>query len=283
MNDIRLCAVVVTYHPNVTEVIENINRYIDDIDHLIIWRNTPYGSQSSDIQVDNQALEPYKDKVSFMGTGVNEGIAYPLNQAAKWAVVYGYTHLLTMDQDSYWEDFPVFKAQFIHAATKYKIIAPNVNWVWPKQDVKEANICITSGATYDLKLFEEVGYFCEDYFIDAIDTEMCYRALEHGYPTAILGHCNLKQHFGNTEKKKYCSTSHYSPFRRYHIMRNHIWLWRNHSQIMDIAQKKRTAMMFPRETYKILAFEKFKFQKLRMLCKGVYDGLFRNPGGRQRI
>ena len=37
----RLLSVVITYFPNIENTIQNIESYIDHVDCLIIWENTP--------------------------------------------------------------------------------------------------------------------------------------------------------------------------------------------------------------------------------------------------
>lgn len=49
--------------------------------------------------------EAYADKIEFMGTGKNEGIAFCPEPDVNRLQGNGYTHLLTMDQDSSFVDF----------------------------------------------------------------------------------------------------------------------------------------------------------------------------------
>src|SRR5262249_23546736 len=45
---------------------------------------------------------------------------------------------------------------------------------------------ITSGSLIDLDAFRQIGPFRSDFFIDAIDTEWCFRAWHSGYSCWVL-------------------------------------------------------------------------------------------------
>lgn len=57
----RLCAVVITYYPDKDDAINNISRYIDDVDHLIICDNTPDPDRES-YRVE---IPQYSDKITY--------------------------------------------------------------------------------------------------------------------------------------------------------------------------------------------------------------------------
>ena len=44
-----------------------------------------------------------------------------------------------------------------------------------KKEIDIIPISITSGSIYEISVFEEIGLFFEDFFIDAIDTEFSFR------------------------------------------------------------------------------------------------------------
>ncbi len=74
----KLCGVVITYYPMVKEAKENILRYLPFVDHLIIWENTPReDAEQFRITLPKES----QSKITYLSSGKNEGIAYPLNQA----------------------------------------------------------------------------------------------------------------------------------------------------------------------------------------------------------
>jgi rhamnosyltransferase len=267
----KICAVVVTYFPDVVESINNIKRYINGVDHLIIWENTPENERVKY----RITLQEYTERISYMSTGKNEGIAYALNRAVEYARENGYTHLLTMDQDSQWVDFKYFKSLAVTNEGVFSLACPNVSSRWKHETVSDAKACITSGSLFDLLIFERIGLFREDYFIDAVDTEFCYRIRKNNEKILVFGQTSLVQRFGEPTKVLGHSISNYSSFRTYYIVRNHLWLWREYPDIIDSNQKEwilKTNIIY--RLVLILLFEKDKLPKLYRLMLGVKDGLF---------
>ena len=118
----KLAAVVVTFYPDINETILFIEKYIEYVDHLIIWENTPVKDYA------NYKIEipDHDNKITYMGTGSNEGIGYALNRAIEWSVENNFTHLLTMDQDSCFDknefiDFEIDKVSLISNFKMFKL------------------------------------------------------------------------------------------------------------------------------------------------------------------
>lgn len=268
----KICAVVVTYFPNAEETVSNILRYIEYVDHLIIWENTP----KEKLGEHKIQIPEYDSIISYMGTGKNEGIGYALNRAVEYATKNHYTHLLTMDQDSQWVDFCAFKKLAIMYMGKYVLACPNVNGRWEQKIKPDVKACITSGSLYDLSIFGRIGLFREDYFIDAVDTEFCYRIKRNGGSIYVFGQTSLMQTYGSPTKLGRYTLTNYSPFRTYHIIRNHIWLWREYPDIITPEQKKwlLKSNIISRFIL-IVLLECDKWKKLVSLFRGIYHGLFK--------
>lgn len=270
----KICGVVITYNPEPEEIKENILRYLPGVEHLVIWRNS---DTEADREIENtfQSLSP---KISFMGYGENKGIGYALNRVAEKAKLDGYTHILTMDQDSYWEDFNKYRQHVEALADKDMIFSPNVNNEYPA--ITQHNpYTITSGSIFNLALFDKIGGFKENYFIDGVDTEFCLRASKNGYPTTMIGECNLIQNFGNRIRGKLYVITPYNAFRRYHIVRNHIWIWREYGKAVPASLKQWLLKQILKEPVKIIVSESDKLKKINAIVKGVKHGLFKNPSG----
>jgi rhamnosyltransferase len=56
---------------------------------------------------------------------------------------------------------------------------------------------ITSGSLFDLETQARVGRFREDYFIDALDTEWCFRAASRGHPVFMCEAVTMAHRVGN--------------------------------------------------------------------------------------
>lgn len=271
----KLIAVVVAYYPDLTEAILNIHQYIDFVDQLIIWENTPIKDRSSHKIV----LTDNEDKVIYLGTDKNEGIAYALNRSIEWAINRGYTHILTMDQDSFFYNFDSYKRIINKNLSEQTltIYSPNTNDMFSTQsDVVEVEYSITSGSIFNLSIFDKIGLFREDFFIDAVDLEFCIRAKRrYNYSTFIVCNAHLKQSFGNLDRTTIgFKSNNYSAFRTFFIARNNIWLWKEYPEIHSYQMFK---FLFGESIFKrpmkILLGESDKYSKFKSLFKGIYLGL----------
>lgn len=273
----KLCAVVITYYPDVIETTENILKYIEDVDHVIIWENTPL----ADRQKHKITVPKYYEKISYMGVEENQGIAYPLNRAIEWARANGYTHIMTMDQDSCWHNFKVYRQEIERYCNEnIAMFTPSIF----NKDYKKLELIppITSGAVHPLSIFDKIGYFCEEYFIDAIDHEFYYRIILNSnmvvhIPSAILNHS-----LGYKQRRKFLFfsivSSNYSAFRLYYMVRNNIWLYKmyRHEAVLpkDFLKKLVSEIIF-KPVVKILLVESGKCKKVKAILKGIRDGIKR--------
>ena len=113
----RIAACIVAYNPDVALLHQNLDAFVHFVQHVYIWWNSPIITK--DFSSDN---------VSCLGDGTNKLIAAALNECLKQCLHDGYDFLLTMDQDSVFDNF----SRFLDFVSKYyddKIIAytPNIN------------------------------------------------------------------------------------------------------------------------------------------------------------
>lgn len=265
----KICGIVITYYPDVATTITNILQYLPFIEHLIIWENTP----KKDIDKYKISLPQYNFKISFVSTGENEGISIPLNYAVKYALQNGFTHLLTMDQDSTWINFEFYR-KCIASHKSISIFCPNyTKIVFTNNTIVDFGM--QSGSIYPIETFKKIGLFNEDYFIDAVDTEFCMRAKLHGIYTKTIGNALLEHNLGYSIKKYGVTSLNYSPFRTYHIVRNHILMWKKYRNNLPSELKKCILFHYILiRVIKIFIIEDNKFAKIKALFKGVNDGLF---------
>jgi rhamnosyltransferase len=96
----KIVAIVTSYYPDAKNLEYNIKSYLPWIDRLIIWENTP-----AEKSIIKQLIDRFQnDKIEVRTTGKNEFLAFPFDETIRWAQKQGYTHLLTMDQDSYFKE-----------------------------------------------------------------------------------------------------------------------------------------------------------------------------------
>ena len=272
----NIAAVVVTYHPDPLLLYKNIKAFADHVAMIFIWRN------SSD---DFDYLDEWREKIIFMGNGFNEYIAKPLNVVMNYCMEQKYDYLLTMDQDSCWENFGDFVAEVSILTEDYSvgIYAPNVNNYLKDNSVKYKDIewVIQSGMLLDLNALKGLGGFREDYGIYGVDEEFCYWVRLHGKKVRSFTHYHLKQKYGNAQKSWLgFYVYNYSPMVRYFLIRNMIWMKREfkHSTLT-----RRIIHVFLLNMRDIILVESDKVSKLLRLSQGVIHGMFKSINRRPSL
>ena len=144
----KILAIVVTYFPEKDLLLNNVNAFINEVDHVLIWENTPESERIQHRFVQHE-------KVEYCGDGINS-ISHALNFGWKYAKDHDYDYLLTMDQDSQWEDF----SDFLHR-TVYDPEAPGGIWGplhnGVKPEVMERDTTMTSGMLIKISLINRIG------------------------------------------------------------------------------------------------------------------------------
>lgn len=270
---IRIVGVVVLYYPD-NELVKNIVSYLPDIDTLLVWKNSPL-EQSL---LNKLELEDIDHKIIYMGDETNQGVGVALNAAAHFAVREGYTHLLTMDQDSCFDSgmFP----RYLDRISKYPgndVMAFAVNT--QRVDVfseREMDVVITSGTIHPIQTFEKLGYFLENLFIDAIDSEYCFRIRKQGYKIVRFDDVFMFHQLGRVTIIPFLwgklISPNYSASRSYYLVRNHIIVKRMYGK--DSCFVKGTFKnLFLWRPLAIIFTESDKLAKLKSLVKGIIDGV----------
>lgn len=268
---IKIAAVVVLYNPS-KKNISNIDNYIDSIDKLYVVDN----SDDDVIRIDNS------NKIEYIKLNENKGIAYALNLGAKSAIKDKYKYLLTLDQDSKMNSDIVNKMkEFLENNKSDKTIG----LISPYQDIdsKDDKIngdvedmieVMTSGNIINLDAYEDIGGFKDWLFIDCVDTDYCMNLHKNGYKVLRLNNIKMKHELGQLVVhklfgKEYPCYNH-NPIRRYYIVRNNLYI----NQLYKDLFPDYCAWLIrvqKGQVKRIIAFEKNKIKKLKMMYKGYKD------------
>jgi len=273
----KLAATVVLYNPDIS-VFNKIRTYIDEIDLLIIVDNS---------EIPNTQLLSKMNKISknihYISFGENLGIAKALNTAAKLAIDKGYSHLLTMDQDSSFDRRNIsllIKNACNKTINEYAVIGPVFSLksedkrrvTAGKPVLNEVKSVITSGSILNLEAFRASGGFCEKLFIDQVDHEFCLRASKSGYKTYLLSNCFMNHKLGESETVKFLffktRVTNHNYIRRYYMTRNNLYIAVNYWREIPETIRKMTA-----DNFKMMLFEKERLKKIRSIMLGVFDFL----------
>jgi len=273
----KLAATVILYNPEIS-VIDNINTYSDHVDSLIIIDNSD--CLNSEFV---SKLKKIGKKIIYQSFGDNLGIAKALNTAAKLAIEKGFSHLLTMDQDSSFDkkNISVLKKTALKNNSKnFSVISPvftlnneSFDISMPHADIlTEVKSVITSGSILNLEAFRASGGFCEKLFIDQVDHEFCLRASKSGYKTYFLSNCFMNHKLGESETVKFLffktRVTNHNYIRRYYMTRNNLYIAVNYWREIPETIRKMTA-----DNFKMMLFEKERLKKIRSIMLGVFDFL----------
>lgn len=275
----KILGVVSSYYPDMEEFEQNIKSYISNLDLLIIWENTPI----KDSKIESFLKKLNEPNLEFRSTGKNEFLAYPFNVMAKWAISEGFTHLLTMDQDSIFKEghFENFLKKIVASTDNINAIhTPAINNNDGLEgDVVNLRYAPSSGSIYPLEIFEKIGFFRENFLIYPIDVEFCFRATRNGYLINCYSDIILNHKLGYSAKGKHGLTlNNYSAQSTYYMIRNNIILWKEYPEETNFSQK----LFFIRYkiVYRILkiGFEDNSYLKSKALVMGVLHALCGKTG-----
>jgi rhamnosyltransferase len=265
---------IILYNPNLHDVINNIKSYVNDIDLLLAIDN----SENIDPGIKGKLTEAFSNLI-YLANSQNYGIASALNQAAQIAIDMKYSWLLTMDQDSFFEKGMAKKyistAETIQsnkvAMFTCNILLKNGKRSSSLTNIEKVDLAQTSGSLLNLSIFREIGSFKEDYFIDKVDYEYCFRLIEKGYTVLGINFIHLVHQLGNMTQRKLftrtISVTSHEPVRWYYNTRNNLHLITHHGSL-----RYRVTTLFYLLFYDpivIILYEEKKKEKIKHYIKGI--------------
>ena len=266
----KLASVVVFYNPT-KQNIKNIDNYKSSVDIIYVVDNSD----------DNIIRVKDTKKIKYIKLGENKGIAHALNIGAKNAINDGYNWLLTLDQDSKMTSSIVdqMKSYLENNNTKTIGLVSPYQDIDSKDDEKNGEVedmieVMTSGNIINLDAYKKINGFKDWLFIDCVDTDYCMNLHKNGYKVLRLNNIIMKHELGNLKvhklfNKEYPCYNH-NPIRRYYIVRNNLYINEMYNKLYPdycawlIRVQKG-------QVKRILAFEKNKIKKLKMMYKGYKD------------
>jgi rhamnosyltransferase len=227
----------------------------------------------------------------------NLGVAEALNLIALHAILAGCARVILFDQDSRPPSGMISSLEAAmddlqDAGQKVAVVGPSI--VAPegrRADFKNpryfkmprrqtiggatpVRYVITSGSLVNLCAFRAVGKFRSDFFIDAIDTEWCFRAWDKGYSCWFVPSVRMAHMIGEGAVRSRLfglRFPHQSPMRMYSYFRNQVaslglahvppnWKLRFGLHVVLLA----TSMLLD---------AKFRPAVVRLIWRGISDGI----------
>jgi rhamnosyltransferase len=287
-----VCAVMVTYHAG-AETLENIRIVLPQVQALVVVDNGSAAGETASLRESSQAFG-----FQLIENHENRGIAEALNQGIAWARSRGYRWVVLFDQDSTitngfilqmfatWESHPRReRVGSIHPRYKDRVTGAEA----PIQRAKDDDgpvTSLTSGALIPTWIFDRIGYFASDFFIDCVDIEFCFRLRASGYYVADSKEAVLLHSPGHPERVSVMgfgfSPTHHSAARRYYMSRNRVVVYRRYIRLFPglVLQYVYATL---RETAKCFLAERDRARKLRNFLLGTWDGLVGRMGKRENL
>ena len=274
-----IVAGIVTYNPSLERLKNNIAALIDQVEQIYIIDN------SSDNICQIVSLFE-NDKIKIIALKHNTGLGHALNRLfyetrfSKW--------VLTLDQDS------ILPTNYIEKCKRY-IDIQNVGIItsrkydtnlkssiknsYSKKDDIMHNYnyirrTITSGALVNMEAYQESGGYDDDLFVDYVDFDFSVRLTNAGYKILRMNDVEIEHELGRSVRKTFLfwkvRFTEHSAKREYIIARNIIIFARRYHGVEKIA---RDIMSIPKHIIQIALYGEQKRYKIKMIFKGVFDGL----------
>lgn len=272
----RTAAIITWFHPS-ADVVDGVRAALRDCDVVVVVDNTPGGQAAHDVSI--------PAGVVYVAQGGNTGLAAALNTGLA-RLAPDVLHVLLLDQDSVMPEHGLPRLLGHLAAADVAIAAPSA-WdvrsgrgidplVALADTVRERDVVITSGAVVRRAALESVGTFRDDFFLDAVDQDMCLRLRNAGWrilqdQSVRLGHALGETRWHRVGRFSLRSTSH-PTWRLYTAARNGAVLLREHARRRP-RWCLRSAAQLGYWLVTVLLFEPPRRQRAAALVRGFHDGL----------
>ncbi|GKX67462.1 glycosyltransferase [Inconstantimicrobium mannanitabidum] len=272
-----IAAIIISYNSQET-IKETINSIMYQVDMVIVVDNN---SDNLCTEILSE-LVSRSNKLKVIYLSENKGIASALNIGIREAMNNNLEYIVTLDHDSICCDEFVGKmlSQYKEMELTYKdlILAPDVidksSGISKYERLSDSNKLIKveglmqSGCVFNVRIFQEIGYFNEDLFIYYVDDEFCKRV------ASVEGNCfinrdvyilhNEGKHFSKKIFGKQFELRTYSGISLYYISRNCIYMCKqfSYSYFRRIIEEFRNTILFSKNRRKDLFY----------MYKGMKDG-----------
>jgi rhamnosyltransferase len=220
----KVLAVVVSFN-GLRKTVETLDALIGKVDHVHVVDNA---SHPESLELLDSVVR--SGRISLERLGRNEGIGYALNCGARAARRLGCDWLLTMDQDSRVDDnmLEAYGAA-IARSPDLVCLTPNVlvNGRGPHNRSGPVDFAITSGNLIRMDIFDAIGGFDEELFIDGVDLDFSLRVRHAGKQIVRVENAILHHELGQRQPIRGWLSKFYMahpPLRRYYMSRNHLYL-----------------------------------------------------------
>jgi rhamnosyltransferase len=246
---------------------------------------------------DNSRLAGQIPNSCYIPNFNNLGIAKALNQGCEAALSDGYAWAMTMDQDSSWDgkylsEYINEVSRIYHIDNLVRSFSPNTvhqkeirsvlgiikhsllkrkpgknNDKDKKDKFEYVDRVISSGNIIHLEMWKDIGGFNDALFINDVDYDFCYRAVQKRYKIVKIYVCNMYHIDGEPRKTFFPHAFWYHKERIYYSIRNKVFILNNYP---NFAYKYKYRSSIRRIIFEKLFF--FEWSDFKYIVKGISDG-----------
>jgi rhamnosyltransferase len=282
----KMIGVVVTYFPAIDSQ-EKLRKMASQTDRIVIVDNSADQKTSAVLQrlADSTGAELILNNNNLgLGAALNRGAEAALQDGADWIVFF--------DQDS--DLLPNFRKTIEDVLARYSGSRPlgilGGGFVFSCDDMSAVSDqsldsptysvvdqVITSGSAYRADMLRELGPFKDEYFIDMVDTEYCWRAKRAGFQVVKTEALTFVHTIGRTVTRSILGRRpkvfNHDPIRRYYMGRNMILLLKEYFFSLPLASLRLVRYEFRYNFVSVLLFESSKAKKLNSFFLGMCHGI----------
>lgn len=263
--------VIVLYKPKISEIKKNFLEYCIRGLNVVFVVNEASEIQKSNLKsVFNKYINT--DLIFLKNnTGIAKAQNIGINHYFKYSNI---ENLLFFDQDSCMEINEIKKLQMMLYSEKIKsaaLVGPGI-YKYENSGICEVTETISSGSMIPVKVLSEIGLFKEDYFIDFVDYEWCWRAHACGLKVYVIGDVKINHQTENDVQRRFGHTME-SPYRLYYIYRNLFWALKGTN--MGFTFELKWLLRYFIKAFFQVTIANNRINRLKKISSGVFDGLFK--------
>jgi rhamnosyltransferase len=276
----QVCAILVSYHPD-AELPRRVAGILGQAGALVIVDNA--SGEGAQEMLRRIAAD---SRVSLVLNPANLGIASALNSGVERARALGFAWVLLLDQDSDPHECMLRSLIEVRAAypepARVAVIGAGFGEETrparePEAAWEEVESVITSGSLISLAVHATLGPFRDEFFIDYVDTEYCFRARAQGYRVIRTTEPLMSHTIGAPTRHDVLGiqkwTTNHSPDRRYYIARNDTVMLREYGGYAFGSWALKSLGRRLRTCKRIVLYERSKARKLAAVSAGWWDGV----------
>lgn len=271
-----LTAGIVAFNPEINRIKANIEHVLKQVDFVIVFDN---GSENADEIKGLCSL----DKITYLHSEKNIGLAGALNQVFQRAHVHNSSWVITLDQDSVLPENYVKKAKRFFSLEDVGIVCSGYIEKNLEKSVRKTERnskysyvqrCITSGAIVRMEAYLKTAGYDETFFVDYVDFDFSRKICDAGYRILRMNDINLEHELGKSRWVRFLfwkvRYTEHAPYREYNIAKSIvIYIYRYHRTINC---SKDCLSLIKHYVFAIL-YDAQKEEKLRALHNGFLDGI----------